>query len=396
MDKRHDVIICGCGPAGATAGTALARRGRSVLMLDKARFPRPKLCGGLLTWKSMRLLETVFRESVSGLTEAGVITHASDRYAIRTPINLLASGNMPYPFHFIDRAKLDARLLDHAARAGAEVMPGARVTACDPGGNSAPARVTLADGTVLEADHLIGADGANSVIRNSFVGHDKDRFKRYMAPAIEVALDPSSLPGLVECPELYVGFIEAGYGWVFPNQDRVLVGICGLRRGNVNFSNLFREFLDFLKIDPRAVPPLRGHPLPYGNALDAPVCGRAMLVGDAGGFVEPLFGEGIFYAMCTGLYAGEAVASALEGGEAPGPLYTARLRRSIHPELRGSDRLRWLLFRTMKLVGPRSLGLFVNTGSTRLAEMVHGMRSFAWLRRKRWDFLEPTTPVSGQ
>lgn len=396
MDKRHDVIICGCGPAGATAGLALARRGRSVLMLDKARFPRPKLCGGLLTWKSVRLLETVFGESVSGLTGAGVISHVSDRYAIRTPASLLARGAMPYPFHFIDRSRLDARLLDHAARAGAEVRPGARVTACDTGGGSTPARVTLADGTVLEADHLIGADGANSVVRRSFAGHDRDRFNRYMAPAIEVTLDPAALPGPVECPVLYVGFIEAGYGWVFPSQERVLVGLCGLRHGKVNFSRLFRDFLDFLKIDSRAVPPLRGHPLPYGNALADPVCGHAMLVGDAGGFVEPLFGEGIFYAMCTGLYAGEAVASALEDGGAPGPLYTARLRRDIHPELRASDRLRWLLFRAMKLAGPRSLGLFVNTGSTRLAEMVHGMRSFSWLRRKQWDFMEPGLPLAGK
>ncbi|MUM77542.1 geranylgeranyl reductase family protein [Pseudodesulfovibrio sp. F-1] len=386
---RHDVIICGCGPAGATAGLALARSGRSVLMLDKTDFPRPKLCGGLLTWKTARLVETVFGETMADLTAAGIVTNASDRFVIRSSRGVLAQGALLHPFHFADRARFDARLLEHAQRAGAQIKTKSRVTACDPGkagDDTHPARVTLADGTVLEADTLIGADGANSVVRNSFPGIDKARFARNMAPAIEVALAPSALPEPVDCPQLHVGLLEAGYGWVFPAGESVLVGICGLRRNNVNFSSLFRDFIDYLKIDPAVVPPLRGHPLPYGNALDDPTCGRALLAGDAGGFVEPLFGEGIFYALCTGLYAGQAVAEA--SGRASSPLYIDRLRRDILPELRWSDRLRWLLFRSMQLAGPRSLGLFVNSGPSRLAEMVHGLRSFAWLRRKRWSFLE--------
>ena len=265
----------------------------------------------------------------------------------------------------------------------------ARVTACDPGEHGGrPARVTLADGTPLEADHVIGADGANSVVRASFAGINRKRFSQFMAPAIEISIPPSTLPRPVTCPELYIGFMEAGYGWVFPNRDSVLVGLCGLRRNKVNFSKLFKEYLDFLKIDSNIGYSLRGHPLPYGNYVDEPVCGRAMLAGDSGGFVEPLLGEGIFYALCTGLYAGDAVTQAMEDGTDPGPLYVERLRRDILPELRASDRLRWLLFRLMRLTGPGPLGLFMGVGSSRLAEMVHGMRSYSWLRRKRWDFID--------
>jgi geranylgeranyl reductase family protein len=389
MNTRYDVIICGCGPAGSAAGLALARSGHSVLMLDRKHFPRRKLCGGLLTWKSVRLLETLCGETPATLTDAGIINHRSDRFVIRTWDRLLAEGGMPYPFHFIDRAAFDAHLLAHAARAGAEIRQGARVTACDPGEHGGrPARVTLADGTTLEADHVIGADGANSVVRASFAGIDRKRFSQYMAPAIEISIPPSALPRPVTCPELYIGFMEAGYGWVFPNHNSVLVGLCGLRRNKVNFSSVFKDYLDFLKINSGMALPLRGHPLPYGNYVDEPVCGRAMLTGDSGGFVEPLLGEGIFYALCTGLYAGDAVSQAMEDKTAPGPLYVERLRRDILPELRASDRLRWLLFRLMKLAGPGPLGLFVGAGSSRLAEMVHGMRSFSWLRRKRWDFID--------
>lgn len=383
MGKQYDVIICGGGPAGATAGLTLARQGNSVAVLDRARFPRKKLCGGLLTWKSVKLLETVFGENVESLTSAGVINHVSDHYSIRSYTNILAEGDLSYPFHFVDRTLFDDHLLTRAKEAGAELFQEANIVSCDP----EQGRVTLTNGDVFEGAHIIGADGANSLVRGTFPDYDRERFKRFMAPAIEISLDPSDFPRPVIHPELIVGFLDAGYGWVFPNRDRVIVGICGLRRGKVNFSQLFKSYLEFLKIDLAAAPDFHGHPLPYGNYLKNPVHGRTLLAGDAGGYVEPLFGEGIFFALCTGFYAGEAIAQGIAEKCAPGPIYTERLHRQIIPELKASDRLRWLLFTAMKYSGSRSLGLFVNAGSTPLAEMVHGIRSYSWLRKKRWDFL---------
>lgn len=380
---KYDVIICGCGPAGATAGLVLARQGHSVLMLDRERFPRKKLCGGLLTWKSVKLLESIFGESAESLTGSGVINHVSEHYAINTFSKTLAQGELPFPFHFVDRTLFDAHLLDHARRAGATVMEDAPVSHCDTENGI----VTLADGDTFQTRHVIGADGANSVVRKSFPNFDRRRFRRYMAPAIEIALPPEALPKPVEHPELYVEFLDAGYGWVFPNRDRVIVGICGLHDKKINFSQQFKDYLDFLEIKESLIPPFRGHPLPYGNYLENPVHGRALLAGDAGGFVEPLFGEGIFFALCTGLYAGESVNEAFTKRTAPGPLYTRRLYRYIYPELKASDRLRWALFKAMKHLGPFSLGLFVNSATSPLAEMVHGIRSYSLLRRKKWDFI---------
>jgi len=383
MEKQFDIIICGGGLAGATAGTVLARQGFRVAILDRARFPRKKLCGGLLTWKSVKLLEAVFGETTESLTAAGVINHVSDYYAIKTFRNTLSEGELPYPFHFVDRTLFDDHLLAHAKQAGAEIFQETKVIACDP----IAGLVTVENGDIFRGDHIIGADGANSVVRGSFPNFDRERFKQLMAPTIEIKLDPKDFPRPVEFPELYVGFLDAGYGWVFPNQDKVVVGICGLRKKNVNFSKLFRLYLDFLKIDIPVIPELKGHPLPYGNYLENPVHGKTLLAGDAGGFVEPLFGEGIFFALCTGLYAGEAIAEGITKKTAPGPIYSRRLHQQIIPELKASNRLRWALFKAMKYAGPFSLGLFVNSGSTKLAEMVHGIRSYSWLRKKRWDFL---------
>ena len=382
MNKEYDVIICGCGLAGSAAGVSLARRGYSVAMLDRAHFPRKKLCGGLLTWKSVKLLAVLFGEDVDSLTKAGAINYAADEYAIRTFSKTLAGGKLPFPFHFVDRTVFDNILLTHATEAGAEVFQGMKVISCDTGKGI----VTCENGEIFQGKYVIGADGANSPVRGSFPNYDRERFKRLMAPTIEIKLDKKDFPKPVEYPELYVGFMDAGYGWVFPNKDKVVIGICGLRQEGTNTSQLFKTYLEFLKVNPDVVSDRQGHPLPYGNYLDKPVHGVTLLTGDAGGFVEPLFGEGIFFAMCTGMYAGDAVAEGIENGTEPGPIYTNRIHSQIMPELKGSNFLRWALFKAMKYLGPFAVGWFIKSDTTRLAEMVHGVRSYSWLTRKHWDF----------
>lgn len=384
MRTQYDVIICGGGPAGAAAGTTLARQGLDVLILDKARFPRKKLCGGLLTWKSVRLLETVFGETIDSLSGDGIINYASDQYTIRSLSDTLAQGRLTFPFHLVDRTLFDAHLLAHAEQAGAETVQEAKVATCDPN----QGLVRLDGGETFSGTYIIGADGANSVVRNTFPGYDRQRFQTLMAPTVEVSIPRSDFPHPVDYPELVIGILNAGYGWVFPNRDAIVVGICGLREDKFNYSKLFREYLDFLEIDFDVVPPFKGHPLPYGNYLGNPVHGRTLLAGDAGGYVEPLLGEGLFFALCSGHYAGQSIAEGLAQQSHPGPLYTRRMYRDIMPELKASDRLRWVLFRAMKHLGPKSIGLFVRSLPTPLTEMVHGMRSYAWLRRKQWEFLD--------
>ena len=377
-----DVVIAGAGPAGSTAALVLARRGFDALLLDKAAFPRPKLCGGLLTWKSVRLLERVHGCSANAMIADGVVDTVTDGYAVCHRGHPLSLGRFAYPFHLIRRSAFDSRLLDLARQAGAQVVQECDIAGCAPDGSLATSRGPF------RGRFVIGADGVNSVVRKCF-GLPHARWTKNLAAAVEVTVPREAAPRLTDRPELHTGILSAGYGWVFPNRDGMVLGLCGLRRHAGNFRDAFAEFLSILgEPDPQGLirrHPLQGHPIPYGNALDDPVRGNILLAGDAGGYADPLLGEGIFYALLTGWYAGEAVADALDKGSHPGPAYRERVRRFVMPEMRGANRLRWLLYGLNRL-NPKNLGRYFKLRGTALAEMVHGMRSYDWGRKKRWDF----------
>lgn len=385
MSVTHDVIIVGAGPAGATAAQVLAQKGVTVLLLDKAEFPRDKLCAGLLTWKAVDVLERVYGDTAEGLLASGVFDSASPGYRIRFRERTIASGEMFYPFHFTMRRVFDKHLLDRAVRAGAQARLGEAVTFVDP----ATGVVRLAGGEAFRARHIIGADGVASVARRA-CPFDAAAWKHGMGGAMEFYLpyDDPRLAGAVHedlrapYPTVYAGFLRAGYGWVFPHKEKLAIGIGGhsLLHGK-EFRSKFRDFLDFLGLPRELADASRGHGLPYGNYLAKPWYGRVLLAGDAAGLVETLFGEGIYYALRSGELAGEAVADALTRGVAPAVPYGKGLRRDILPELVWSRKLRRVLYASQSW-GFLPLFCFVRGGGRLLGEMVHGVRSYRFLLRR--------------
>lgn len=385
MPQTFDVIIVGGGPAGSGAGAVLAKSGASALILDKQRFPREKLCAGLLTWKTMDALERIFDASPESLCSSGVVNHRTSGYRIRFRDRILVEGDMFYPFHFVKRRDLDAFLLSKAAEAGVEVLTGERVEQVD----ALRGVVVTASGRTFKAGRIIGADGAMSAVRAGFP-IDPRAWRVNLGTGVEVFLrkdDPRLGPHVHEdlrasFPTVYAGFIPAGYAWVFPHRDRLVLGLGSLNRaGSGRFRQAFAGFLRFLGLPESLAGELRGHPLPYGNYIARPAYGRALLAGDAAGYVETLFGEGIYYALRSGELAGAAVAKSLQTGADPLGAYEQGLQKDIFPELVYSRRLRRLLYSSLRY-GMLPILLFLRGGGNSLVEMVHGVRSYRWLRKR--------------
>jgi geranylgeranyl reductase family protein len=379
----YDAIIAGAGPAGSAAAFVMARAGARVLVLDRAAFPRDKLCAGLLTWKTVDVLTRLHGRDPDALLAEGVIAHRATRYRIRHKGLTLACDDLFFPFHFVSRRVLDAWLLDRAVAAGAIFQSGQAIRAADP----VRGEMTTEDGRTHRGRFLIGADGAASAVRRSFPV-DRAAFAANMGLGLEcriVLSDPecrAAHPDLRDpFPTVYSGFIRTGYGWVFPHGGHMVVGLGGLlARDGAAMRREFAAFLDFLGLPRHWLERSKAHLLPYGNFLTRPVHANAVLAGDAAGLVENLFGEGLYYALRSGELAGRAVLAGLSGGDVHAA-YLAGLDKDVLPELSWSLGLRRALFFSLRF-GPLPLWCFLRLGGKRLVEMAHGVRSYRWLRRR--------------
>ncbi|HYH48740.1 MAG TPA: geranylgeranyl reductase family protein [Acidimicrobiia bacterium] len=332
MGATCDLLVVGGGPAGAAAAIRGAAAGLSVVVCDKASFPRDKTCGDGLTTSALRLLERL------GLTPAAVGGwQPVDEVVIRSPSGRVVK--LPFPSDGLfaavaPRATLDAALLAVAARHGAEIRQGVALEALQSNGTAVKA--VLGD-DVLSARYVVAADGMYSTVRRltgatgPHLG-EWHAFRQYFTGVTDrrlwVIFERDLLPG---------------YAWVFPVAGgRANVGFGIPRRPGVSvrpMAGQWRELLDR--------PPLRsllegaepeGHhrawPIP-ADLTRAPLSsGRVLFAGDAAGATDPMTGEGIGQALLTGILAAEAVVAAGSDPRAVAQHYGAAVRHHLAPDVR--------------------------------------------------------------
>lgn len=376
----HDVIVVGGGPGGATTAYLLEQRGHDTLIVDKEMFPRDKLCGGIITHKTARLLDRVYGRSASELHEDGVIDFESGGYRAYFDDELVVEEATDPPFHFADREVYDAFLFETAREAGADAHLEDGVTEVDP---DAPAVLT-SSGERFEADYVVGADGAHSRVRRELADAgrvDDSGWQHDLAIGVEAYVDRDAVDLDTDWPLVHFGVVEWGYGWVFPNRDRYLVGVGGLNRANGDFRGLLRDYLDQLDMD--VDPAIKGRPIPFGNYLDRPGDGRVLLVGDAAGTVDAITGEGIFYAQRCGELAATSVdRHEREAGDPAMARYRRLVERHVHPELHESKRVRPAIWAGPKLPRKLLMRAWMALLSDPTVELVQGIRVYGLLRRQ--------------
>jgi geranylgeranyl reductase family protein len=337
--KAYDALVVGMGPAGATAAYELSRAGLSVLAIEKETHPRYKVCGGGLSARIDRILEDDYK-SVVEHTIYGI----QFSYRGADPLSLDCSSPIAY---MVMRDRFDHFLVEKARRVGTEVHEDEPVTSCRqlPDG----IEVTTDRGRYL-AKVLIGADGANSLVAQQlFPGR---RSRRMATLESEIPIGPAPhYPGTGRAL-IDIGATPAGYAWIFPKQERLSIGVGDLRGGLASPKKIFDQFVrDEKGLAPWKVPQPVGHPLPLFSEHSGAnresvglVSGRALLVGDAGHLVDPLFGEGIYYAVRSGQLAAESILSQVKDERRSLADYEEAVRREIYEEFRVAVRMASIVY----------------------------------------------------
>ncbi|MGE5140687.1 MAG: geranylgeranyl reductase family protein [Rudaea sp.] len=336
MENSYDVIVVGAGPGGSAAAFHLATAGLRTLLLEKEKIPRYKPCGGGLTRKVLREVD-----SFSPVVEQSV-TVAS--LAFREARHRIA---YPRPMAWcVMRPAFDEMLARRAAAAGAELRDATLATAVriDDGG------VVVETGSEkLRARMLVGADGANSIVRRA-AGFPSNTA---LGTAIEIELEtaPTSLDEWQATMHADYGAISGGYGWIFPKKDHLSVGV-GVFAGE-KVPDLRAISTRYIESEPSLAGGKeilrRGHRIPLGGGRARYHARRVVLVGDAAGVVDPFTGEGIYYALRTGRMAAEEIRRAFERDDPSASNYTRRINIEINPDFRWGALLGRTVYRAPRL-----------------------------------------------
>jgi geranylgeranyl reductase family protein len=332
----YDVIVVGMGPAGAASATELGRAGFSVLGLEWKALPRYKVCGGGLSSRIDSLLDAGYRDTIEE-------TIHTVRFQFVGTESFEVTSADPVAF-MVMRDQFDAALVRTAHATGVVVRENERVLAVfeDSDGVS----VTTARGS-YRGRILIGADGAHSLVARTLFRQQRVPCMTGMEGEARVLERPAMLnAGTIV---LDIGVLRGGYAWVFPKKRNLSIGVAEFQEGGLGAKDGYERFLrEEASLAGLPRPPRRGHPLPVymGSSSEGAMLttGRALLVGDAAHLVDPLFGEGIYYAVLSGQLGAETIKDYLRGQTPDLSSYADRVGRQIYPEFRVAARIAWVLY----------------------------------------------------
>ena len=358
-----DAVVVGAGPGGATAALALAEAGARVLVVERDRVPRVKVCGGGVVG---RALQTVPPDAV---VSADRVVRAVEVRLAGVRSSWIVEREEPLVFLTM-RDRFDAGLLDGARRAGAEVWTECRFEAIDdePGG----VIVRTARGPI-RARHIVAADGALGGIARS--AGWPGPLRGAAALEWEVPADRATIERFASSVRFDLGRPVHGYAWVFPKQRHLSVGVLTMRRERAHLPQVLRDYLVELDVPQVGGAGPRGFPIPCFGRRGGIARGAVLLTGDAAGLADPITAEGISPAMRSGRLAAAAILAHGTDRRAVATAYSRAVEREILAEARAARRVAPLLYGAPRL-RRAVFGAAGREVCESLTEVIRGRRSY--------------------
>ncbi|QIR38144.1 geranylgeranyl reductase family protein [Tolypothrix sp. PCC 7910] len=330
----YDCIIVGAGPSGGTAAYHLAKRGHSVLVLEKESLPRYKPCGGGVSPVIAQWFDFDFSPAISVKVD-------SYRFTWNLEDSVEAKIGIKAPIWMVRREVFDHFIVEQAQKQGADLQDKTEVTGIEFKGDSW--QVNTANGPVI-GRYLIAADGAKGPMAK-WLGF-KDR-KRHLGGALE-----AEVPADVEntsVAHFEFGMVKNGYIWNFPKADGYSIGV-GTFMGGVpqNFKKILDDYSQSFNVDVK-ICKQHGHPICLWNGNQKLHTQNAILAGEAACVVDPMTAEGIRPSIFSGLLAANAINEALTGDINALEQYTNAMNEQWGTEMAWAQKLANAFYRFPKI-----------------------------------------------
>jgi len=292
-NKIYDVIICGAGPAGTSAGYQLTNAGLKVLILDKYKFPRVKSCAGCIPPYLINDIPEI-KDILEAESGEIIFSYCSETRLVKK-INRRVC--------FIMRDKFDMLLLDRAIKQGCLFNESEKLTAAQIKNDLIEIQTSK---NIYLTKYLIGADGALSAVNRIFNIINRNNGITINA---EIKLKSKIFDKFKSKILIDIGDCENGYFWAFPKKNHISFGMGSSNKKYNGFKNIFFKILKKMieDFDEADIMYIKGAPIPFFNGKEKLNKDNVLLVGDAANLVNPFNGAGICYAIKSGEFAADAI-----------------------------------------------------------------------------------------
>lgn len=317
-----DCIVVGAGPSGSSTAYHLAKRGHSVLVIEKESLPRYKPCAGGISPAIQAWFDFDFSPVIARKIN-------SLRYSWKLEDTVDIHLDAPQPFWIVDRAQFDQFLMEQAQKVGATLKEGTPVTGVEWKGDRWLVKTPQ---ETFEAKYVVAADGAKGPMAK-WLGFKESKSRKAAIVESSQAPQPETLANFE------FGLVKNGYLWNFPKQENYSVAISSFKGGEgQDLNKILKEYAKGYGLDPNSLT-FYEHPLSLWDGNQKLHGQNSLLVGEAASLVDPFSGEGIRPGIYSGMKAAEALAQAIAGNTKALETYTTEINDYWGEDFKWSQRL---------------------------------------------------------